>query len=36
VDERQRCEDAGMDGFVAKPAKLAELRAALESFATKA
>jgi CheY-like chemotaxis protein len=33
IDERQRCVDAGMDGFVAKPAKLTELRAALEPFA---
>ncbi len=32
-EERGRCKDAGMNGFLAKPLKLAELRTALESFA---
>ncbi len=31
-DERRRCREAGMNQFLAKPAKLAELHAALASF----
>ncbi|QYM78713.1 response regulator [Horticoccus luteus] len=33
VEERNRCVEAGMNGFIAKPAKLAELRAAIEPYA---
>ncbi|WP_138223327.1 ATP-binding protein [Nibricoccus aquaticus] len=32
-EERARCFDSGMNGFVAKPVKLAELQAALSVFA---
>jgi two-component system, sensor histidine kinase len=33
-EERQRCLDAGMDQFIAKPVRLAELRAMLGRFAS--
>lgn len=31
LDDRERCEKAGMDGFIAKPIRLAELLSALRS-----
>ena len=34
--DRERCSDAGMDGFVAKPVRIDKLKAALEDgFATR-
>ena len=32
TEEQRRCAEAGMNGFVSKPAKLADLRRALESY----
>jgi CheY-like chemotaxis protein len=32
-EERARCFEAGMNGFVAKPVRLAELRGALQRYA---
>jgi CheY-like chemotaxis protein len=32
-EERARCYEAGMNDFVAKPVKLADLRAALSAYA---
>ena len=31
LDDRERCEKAGMNGFIAKPIRLAELLSALRS-----
>ncbi len=35
-EERARCHDAGMNAFIAKPAKLAELQQVLQSYAAAA